>query len=271
MRITAQISTDAFLAAVQDNAARVQAYEHGHDGSDGLCDCVGLIIGALRLAGIKYSGTHGSNYFARYCTHGLQRIRSVNQLTPGALIYKALEPGQDKYALPARYSKSPDQRDYYHIGVVASVHPLLILHCSSGGMHQDTKLGKWSYAGWCVYVSGSMPGGSDGEEVKPMVATVTAQSGSTVKMRDKPRTDCAVYVDVPIGAQVSILGDAGSGWKHIEYRGRTGYMMSGYLTDQSTDAAGGVQDPGQAQGNVTITLPLEVARQLLDALKFAGV
>lgn len=62
MRITAQISTDAFLAAVQDNAARVQAYEHGHDGSDGLCDCVGLIIGALRLAGIKYSGTHGSNY-----------------------------------------------------------------------------------------------------------------------------------------------------------------------------------------------------------------
>ena len=33
------VSLSAFLQGVQDNAARIQAYELGHDGSDGKSDC----------------------------------------------------------------------------------------------------------------------------------------------------------------------------------------------------------------------------------------
>ena len=37
-----------------------------------------------------------------------------------------LPPGQAGYALPERYKKGPDQRDYYHVGVVTAVEPLEI-------------------------------------------------------------------------------------------------------------------------------------------------
>lgn len=41
------IPVKQFLACVQENAARIHAYELGQDGSNGKCDCIGLIIGAL--------------------------------------------------------------------------------------------------------------------------------------------------------------------------------------------------------------------------------
>ena len=35
------------------------------DGSDGYCDCIGLVIGAVRRMGLKWTGIHGSNWAAR--------------------------------------------------------------------------------------------------------------------------------------------------------------------------------------------------------------
>ena len=71
------IPLTTFLQCVRENAARVQAYEQGHDGSDGKCDCIGLIIGAVKLAGGSWPGTHGSNWAARNAMNTLNYIDST--------------------------------------------------------------------------------------------------------------------------------------------------------------------------------------------------
>ena len=56
-------------------------------------------------------------------------IANAGEMFLGEIVYKAREPGEDKYALPARYENSGDLRDYYHVGVVTSVSPLEITKC----------------------------------------------------------------------------------------------------------------------------------------------
>lgn len=45
------VTMDAWLSKVDEIAAEGPSYKLGHDGSDGSCDCIGLIIGAIRRAG----------------------------------------------------------------------------------------------------------------------------------------------------------------------------------------------------------------------------
>ena len=71
------IQLDQFLVCVQENAARVREYESGHDGSNGKCDCIGLIIGALELAGFHWPGVHGSNWAARNAMGSFGPINSA--------------------------------------------------------------------------------------------------------------------------------------------------------------------------------------------------
>ena len=56
------IQLSDFLTQIAAIAAESPSYRLGGDGSDGTCDCVGLIIGAIRRAGGQWAGTHGSNY-----------------------------------------------------------------------------------------------------------------------------------------------------------------------------------------------------------------
>lgn len=124
------VSQEKFHEALQKNISRVREYENGMDGTDGQCDCIGLIIGALRLAGSKWKWTHGSNYAMRYRMKNTYRIENKNQLQVDQLVYKAHDPGESGYALPEKYAKHADRRDYYHVGVVESVNPLTIVHCT---------------------------------------------------------------------------------------------------------------------------------------------
>jgi hypothetical protein len=48
---------------------------------------VGLVIGALRRSGIKYSGIHGSNWFARKEVKGLAKINSIDDLKIGDAVF----------------------------------------------------------------------------------------------------------------------------------------------------------------------------------------
>lgn len=63
----------------------------------------------------------------------------------------------------------------------------------------------------------------------PSYATVTAPSGRTVKMRQKPSTGCSLYDDVPIGAVVEVV-KKGDTWTKINYGRRKGWhMMTKFL------------------------------------------
>ena len=121
------------------------------DGSDGYCDCIGLVIGAVRRMGLKWTGIHGSNWAARKEFVKLEKINSVSDLELGDVVLKGCDQSNSGWALPSRYRKggkyyNGDLTDYYHADVVTKVNPLNITHMSTK-ITVDTKLGKWNYHG----------------------------------------------------------------------------------------------------------------------------
>lgn len=254
---------EAFIAQVEAIAQASPVYRQGGDGSDGTCDCIGLVIGAIRRAGGSWTGTHGSNYAARYEMRELLPVTDAGELCLGDVVYKARTPGQAGYALPERYKKGPDQRDYYHVGVVTATSPLEITHCTSPGIVRDTKLGKWTYRGRLEKVD------YDGtsQEVGTMVqaATVVADSGDDVKMRSTPSKTDGLYYKVPVGATVQVASVDGE-WAKVRHQARTGYMMLKYLEIDEQEAP---EMDGTAEtmtGGELITIQRAALQAVYDAL-----
>lgn len=229
------------------------AYKQPGDGSNGFCDCIGLIIGAIRRMGLKWTGIHGSNYAARYQTVGLSYIQSVSDLNKGDLVYKACDPDgtvrkacnagtfKRKWDLPDRYKKGKqyyngDLKDYYHVGVVTKVNPLNITHMTSPHMKVDTNLnGGWNYKGKAkpivnaakdeASVPVSTPENTASAGCK---AVVVADSGSTVNLREGANMNKRILVRVPLGEKVDIIAP-GEKWAEVRYGKYRGYMMAQFL------------------------------------------
>lgn len=227
---------EKFIQKIMVIKALQPKYRQPGDGSDGTCDCVGLVIGAFRRSGIKWSGIHGSNWFARKEVRGLTRIQSQSELKIGDVVFQVFEPGQAGYALPARYKKggqyyNGDVRDYMHIGVVTSVNPFGITHMWKPSVRTDTSIGKyWVYKGWLTRL-----GAEPIETLPPQTPTanskarVTAPSGRYVKMRKEPSTKCRIYEEIPIGAIVTVE-EPGDEWAKISYgKYHNYYMMAKFL------------------------------------------
>lgn len=251
------IPLEKFLNCVQQNAERVTHYENGGDGSGGGCDCIGLIIGAVELAGGKWPGIHGSNWAARNAMEALERIAGPGKMFLGEIVYKAKEPGEDGYSLPDRYKDSGDLRDYYHVGVVTGIDPLEITHCTSvaGGIKVDDKRGAWAWGGKLKYVDYSEDWEDEPMEVK--WATVTAENGRTVNMRKEPDKKSTIIARVPVGDQVEIL-ETHVYWDKVSYGGKDGYMMTEFLREDS-DAHGEEAD--------TVTVPRDMLETWADVLE----
>ena len=270
------ISKDKFLEKVQEIANSKPSYELGQDGSDGTCDCIGLIIGAIRRAGGRWTGTHGSNYAARFAVGGVMRNVNAEDLELGWIAFKARGPLDAGYDLPDKYrvggaSYTGDVMDYYHVGVVTSVEPLNITHCtesgSVNGVTVDTRQGDWRYAGPCVLVTyaadtDSPEGGDTSMETRR--ATVISQDGNPVKLRSTPSTDKPYLAKVPVGTAVEVMQDA-QGWAQVRLlSGQVGYMMDEFL---AFDDAEGSPEIEQDDTFATEVLDrLEGIQRTLDAV-----
>ena len=271
------ITVEKFLACVRENEARVTHYETGGDGSkNGGCDCIGLIIGALRLAGVEWKGTRGSNYAARY---KIQEDRPLlvsgsTTMMPGVIVFKGKEPGDSGYDLPEYYKDSGDLTDYYHVGVVMETEPLLIMHCTLDKAHgidgitEDHKFGNWKYFAKLKDVN------YNSELYK---ARVTAATGDTVNLRKGMGTNYDVIVRVPIGSIVSVYGGGNAEWQKVEYdKIYLGYMMTTFLAPIFDDDDGHVhpdftqEEPVQDNSAATIDEYKEALRQSNDALDRAA-
>lgn len=232
------ISLERFLNGLKKNAARIHGYKLSCKGDNGLSDCIGYIIGGLELEGQKWGGTHGSNYAARYRTKKLHKVSKADDLKLGQVVYKAFKPGNSNYSLPDRYKSGSDLNDYYHVGVVTSVSPLEISHCSTGGMHYDKKIGQWSYAGNCSlvdYDSKVDPHDTDPEPVGRMVVDVP--DDTSVNLRNKPSTSSNILTRIPEGTVVEVTSTTGQ-WSHVKYSYNkigTGYVMSQFLNGDTVD------------------------------------
>ena len=246
------ISLDAFLAKVREIDAEHPAYRSGGSATDGTCDCIGLIIGAIRRAGGKWTGTHGSNYAARYEWSEMWQL--PGHLEVGDIVFKKYEPGEDGYNLPAAYRSHSDQRDYYHAGVVLSVNPLDIVHCTMPTTKHDTTLGKWAFAAELKSVDYGR-----GKEV--LYQAVVTTEKDPLRVRELPETG-KVLGHVPKGATVDVIGDTDPFWPRVRYGDLVGYVSSAYITGIGSADRPGADEP-EADG---VRIPLALARQMYRAL-----
>lgn len=266
--MTYQEAVQKFLAMVDVIKRLNPAYKQPGDGSNGVCDCIGLIIGALRRMGLKWTGIHGSNYAARYQSVGFEYIERESQLQLGDAVYKGCEPNgkvkkacntgyiSHKYDLPSRYRKGGqyytpnDQRDYYHVGVVTQINPLRITHMTSPHMKVDTNLnGGWNYHGKVKPLVNASKNGSSTDEPAVTAPTTTpvpsegskaivfADNGLPVKMREYPSTSCRTWINVLCGTEVTIV-EPGETWAKINGCGRQGWYMMAKFLDVLGDGKG---------------------------------
>ena len=263
------ISLSTFLVAVDQNRARINEYQSGGDGGGGKCDCIGLIIGAVRLSGAEWPWTHGSNYTARNKIDNLRPVYSVSDLLLGDCVFKAHEPGESGYdadTINGSYKNSPDKRDYYHVGVVTSVQPLEITHCTSvsGGIKRDNSLGKWRFAGELSLVNYDEDDIPAAEETALYTAIVQAQNGLPVKMRSKPSTNGSILAKADVGTKVEVL-EVLDGWAKIRYGGQTGYMMTKFLQDEPPATSEGTITREQLESiEASLAAALELVRAALN-------
>lgn len=179
-----------FMECLFQNIDRTTQYVSGKDGTGGKCDCIGLIIGAIRLAGGSWTGTHGSNYAVRNEMRWMESIGSASDLAYGDIVYKAYAPGHSSWNLPSSYKYSDDQNDYYHVGVVTQVNPLRITHCTTvaGGIKVDTSLGAWKYRGLLKKVDYTST-----EEPEPDVPDVPVPENPTLAYYQNGQHIATVY------------------------------------------------------------------------------
>jgi hypothetical protein len=231
-----KVAVAVFIAMVMKFVQARPKYKLGCRGFD-FCDCIGMVIGALRKAGLVWQGIHGSNYAARYRLQGgIRHVRDVSDLQVGYLVFKGnTNPATAK--LPNRYKPGEsmyngDLTDYYHVGVVTSINPLVISHMTSPTVKQDRRLGDWQYYGLCQYIDYATPAPEPQPTPVYPTATVYAPTGKTVNLRKGAGKNYGVIERVPIGEIVEIL-TPGLDWCRVQYRRNVGYMMTQFLV-QST-------------------------------------
>lgn len=212
------------------------------DGSDGYCDCIGLIIGALRRMGLKWTGIHGSNWAARKEILNLQPIKSQSQLQVGDIVLKAVPQGHKNWTLKKypRYLKggkyyNGDLNDYYHAGVVESVNPFRIRHMSAK-MTTDTTVNTyypWNYFGKSRQLveaaCGMVPVPT--ETTTPATGkqgVLVAPTGSTVNLRRTPSLRGALISQIKLGTIVDIV-TPGEEWCAVKVGTKSGYMMAKFI------------------------------------------
>lgn len=232
------ISINTFLKNVQAIKDTKPTYKLGQDGSNGECDCIGLVIGAVRRSGTTWSGTHGSNWAARNKMAVLQPSPPIEL---GGIMYKAWRPTDSQWNLPDVYKDPPDQLDYYHVGVVTQVSPLRITHCTKSatvdGITVDTKIGVWRYGG---RLDGLDYDNKEDPPMEPTKAIVIAETGGSVRMRARPNNTSVILANIPLDTEIDVLQQSGE-WSEIKYQGMLGWMMSRFLKA----AAGDIGTPGE--------------------------
>ena len=237
-----------FIAECEKIVKAKPKYVHGRS-SLSECDCIGMVKYGLHQNGVSFSTT-GTNWTFRNQVTDIRPITSAAVLRVGDVVFKVKHPGETGYDLPPKYRKggagyNGDLNDYCHIGVVKSVNPLRIIHMTSPTAKTDTAIGKWAYAAELKpqYVNyGSSTTVTEPEPDTPdpaptetdggYKAKVTAPSGKWVKMRKEPSTNCRLYDEVPIGAEVTVVTN-GYEWDKINYVKRKGwYMQNRFLTKE---------------------------------------
>lgn len=206
-------------------------YKNGASGPDE-CDCKGYILWVLRQLGLNVSSA-GTNTMIRTQMRSWHTITDKSQLESGMVVFKKREPDsrlKDKFRPGgSAWDAAVGDVDVYHVGIVVSVSPLKIMHCSTGkngALILDTSIGKWSLCGWVKWVDPEV----SVNPVTDRLMVVTAQTGQTVNLRKKTSTKSALVERVPVGSVVKISEQV-NGWSKVVYKKWSGWMSNQYLEE----------------------------------------
>ena len=63
---------------------------------------------------------------------------------------------------------------------------------------------------------------------------VTAPSGKTVNLRNRPSLVSKIIRQIPVGADVTVTKEYDAEWSEVSYRGYTGFIMTKFLINSDT-------------------------------------
>ena len=216
-------------------------------------DCQALV--ERMMAAVRYrKDLGGSNSWYRECMKNgwagtpEECIREFGSVPKGALLFIR----EDVSASTPGKFRDDGIGDITHMGVKTgrgdgAIHSSHSRGCVCTSKFKDKTIpnGGWNRVGLLdVFEYGNVGDGSavphsrngqnrslvpNGEkEEKRMKGTVTAKSGSTVKLRQKPGTDCTIYWNIPVGTEVEIV-DQRENWSKCICSGLTGWMKNEFI------------------------------------------
>jgi hypothetical protein len=221
-------------------------------------DCSGAWVRCYKKHG--YNILHGSNSIYRKECSSAGQINSDGDLKVGMMVFKNRFDGKE----PEKY-KNDGLGNFYHIGAVTSINPLVITHATSPNAKQDTKFNSnrngWTHWGIGnkveisdVVINDGTNGGNEtvatSGELQDKNCKVVTENKSSVNMRKEDNKKGALVVRVPDGETVLVTSDSGNSYVGVRWEdvagaykniGKvyTGYMAREFLTiydENSTDA-----------------------------------
>lgn len=105
-----------------------------------------------------------------------------------------------------------------------------MVHTSSSEMENGSRFAWANYGGYGGYV------------LKEYLSLLPFEAGDVlnvadcdqwVSLRQAPSVKAERLAQVPLGAAVTVLGEAENGFVRVQYQGRTGYVLAGYLEESS--------------------------------------
>jgi len=242
---------------VRDDFEEIVGWPYVSPGTNDIngIDCSGAWVRCYKNHGFKI--LHGSNSIFRKECSSTGEITSKNDLKVGMMVFKNRFDGKE----PKQYLND-GLGNFYHIGAVTKVNPLVITHATSPNAKQDTKFNS-KMNGWTHWGIGKEveintiddlnDGGNEavaetGELQNKNCKVVTADQTS-VNMRKSGSIKGDLVARIPYGSIVLVTSDTGAAyvgtrWEDVygvyKVSGKvyTGYMAREFLEvydENSTD------------------------------------
>ncbi len=172
-----------------------------------VADCSGLFTWAFnQLGGYMY---HGSNtMWNKYCTS--KGKLSGGKRTDG----QQLKPGTAVFVLKNNTDRS-------HVGLYIGNGEVIEASSTESGVIKS-KITNSKWAEW-----GELKGIEYGSETPNSQVSSAVVNAVKVALRSGPSTNDTVLTRVDKGERVQVLGDS---WTKVTYQGKTGYMMTKFLS-----------------------------------------